>query len=97
LIRVAPGAHGRFRFLAGDGILNKFTLHDGGPALTVAGCPAQTGSAAGAARRNGPTMFWVAYVSDLRGCVPLEVRQRPSGRQVPRLPAAVEPVVCRSR
>jgi hypothetical protein len=82
LITAAPGAHGRFRFLPGYGSVNKFTLHSGAPRLTVAGCPEQTGRAARVVNRNGLTMFWVAYVTDLHGCVPLEVRQLPSGRPV---------------
>lgn len=82
VITAAPGAHGRFRFLPGYGSLDKFTLHSGAPTLTVAGCPERTGGAARVANRNGPTVFWVAYVTDLHGCVPLQVRQRPSGRPV---------------
>lgn len=76
VITAGPGAHGRFRFLPGYGSLDKFTLRNGRPGLTVVGCPGGSGSSAAGAGRRGPTMYWVAYVTDLRGCVPLVVREQ---------------------
>jgi hypothetical protein len=82
IIAVAPSARGRFRFLPGYGSLNKFTLRDGRPGLTLVGCPPRAGRAVGRARRSAPTMFWVAYVSDRHGCIPLDVYPRANGRPI---------------
>jgi hypothetical protein len=76
VITAAPGAHGRFRFLPGFGSLDKFTLRSGRPGLTVVGCPAPSGRATAGTGGSGLTMYWVGYVTDLRGCVPLVVREQ---------------------
>lgn len=79
-VTAAPRLGGRFRFLAGfNDTGTPYTLSEGKPGLTLAGCPAAPathhippGYAA------GQTMFWEGYVTDLRGCVPLEVRTSPA-------------------
>lgn len=76
VVTAGPATAGRYRFLAtfnSDG--RPYTMTEGAPGLTLAGCPA------GPARTDIPvsfapglTMFWEGYVTDLRGCIPLEVR-----------------------
>lgn len=75
----APAAAGRFRFLADfNGGGKPYTMTEGAPSLTMSGCPAgPAGTHIPASYAPGLTMFWQGYVTDLRGCVPLEVR--PSG------------------
>ncbi len=79
-VTAAPRLGGRFRFLAGfNGAGTPYTLSEGEPGLTLAGCPASPAThhiPAGYAA--GQTMFWEGYVTDLRGCVPLEVRTSPA-------------------
>jgi hypothetical protein len=76
VVTAAPATRGRYRFLAyfnDDG--TPYTLTEGAPGLTLAGCPAgQAGT--------GLTMFWEGYVTDLRGCIPLEVRTSPAGQPI---------------
>ena len=74
----AAAAGGRFRFLArfnGNG--KPYTMTQGAPRLTMSGCPASpVGTNIPESYAPGLTMFWQGYVTDLRGCVPLEVRAR---------------------
>lgn len=72
----APAARGRLRFLAGFHSNGKpYTMTEGAPGLTLAGCPAgPVGTNIPASYAPGLTMFWQGFVTDLRGCVPLEVR-----------------------
>ena len=76
VVSAAPQTRGRFRFLAGfnpDG--KPYTLAEGAPGLTLAGLPAgPAGTRMPEAWAPGLTMFWQGYVTDLRGCIPLEVR-----------------------
>jgi hypothetical protein len=80
VVTPGPALHGRFRFLASfTGGGHPYTLADGAPGLTLAGCPASPGW-----RRipeiygPGLTQFWEGYVTDVRGCIPLEVRSSPT-------------------
>jgi len=72
VVRVAPAAQSRFRFLAGFNDSNRYSLRDGEPGVTFAACPASY---------LGPvTVFWVGYLNGGLGCVPLQVSvagQRP--------------------
>jgi hypothetical protein len=76
VVTAAPATRGRFRFLAhfnNDG--SPYTLAEGAPGLTLAGCPAgPAGTDIPASYAPGLTMFWEGYVTDLQGCIPLEVR-----------------------
>jgi hypothetical protein len=83
VISVAPVARQQFRFLEGFNGQDRYTLADGWPGLTVAGCPAgPAGTGIPDSYAAGLTMFWEGYVSDLKGCIPLEVRKVPGGKPV---------------
>ena len=84
VVTAAPSLGGRFRFLAGfNNSGTPYTLSEGAPGLTLAGCPAsQAGHHIPASDAPGLTMFWEGFVSDLRGCIPLEVRASPGSRPV---------------
>ena len=59
-----------------------YTLAEGAPGLTLAGCPAgPAGTNIPPGYAPGLTMFWEGFVTDLRGCIALEVRTSP-GRPV---------------
>lgn len=76
VVTAGPATAGRYRFLAtfnNDG--QPYTITEGAPGLTLAGCPAgPAGTNIPASDAPGLTMFWEGYVTDLRGCIPLEVR-----------------------
>jgi len=84
VVTAGPAVRGRFRFLANfnsDG--NPYTLAEGAPGLTLVGCPAgPAGIHIPESYAPGLTMFWEGYVTDLRGCVPLEVRTSPASRPI---------------
>jgi hypothetical protein len=84
VVRAAPELHGRFRFLASfHGGGQPYTLAEGAPGLTLAGCPAgPAGTGIPANYAPGLTMFWEGYVTSLRGCIPLEVRSTPASRPI---------------
>jgi hypothetical protein len=75
VVTAAPATRGRLRFLAhfnNDG--SPYTLAEGAPGLTLVGCPVgPAGTDIPASYAPGLTMFWEGYVTDLRGCIPLEV------------------------
>jgi hypothetical protein len=79
-----PGLGGRLRFLANVSAGQRASLAQGAPGLTLAGCPAAAPGVARlpAAYAPGLTMFWEGYVTDLRGCLPLQVRTMPAGAPV---------------
>ena len=84
VVRAAPELGGRFRFLAafhsGD---QPYTLAEGAPGLTLAGCPAvPPGTRIPVSYGAGLTMFWEGYVTDLRGCLPVEVRASPASQPI---------------
>ncbi|MDQ2815719.1 MAG: hypothetical protein M3Z75_28710, partial [Actinomycetota bacterium] len=80
VVTAAPATRGRYRFLAAfnnDG--SPYTLAEGAPGLKLAGCPAgPLGTGVPASYAAGLTMFWEGYVTDLRGCIPLEVSTSPA-------------------
>ena len=79
VVTAAPSLGGRFRFLGGfNNSGTPYTLSEGAPRLTLAGCPASPlGHHVPASYAPGLTMFWEGFVTDLRGCIPLEVRASP--------------------
>jgi hypothetical protein len=91
VVTAAPAVGGRFRFLASfHSGGNPYTLAEGAPGLTLAGCPAgPIGTDIAESYAPGLTMFWQGYVTDLRGCIPLEVRTSPASQPIRvALPAA---------
>jgi hypothetical protein len=76
VVTAGPATAGRYRFLAtfnSDG--RPYAMTEGAPGLTLAGCPAgPAGTNIPASYAPGLTLFWEGYVTDLRGCIPLEVR-----------------------
>jgi len=91
MVTAAPAVGGRFRFLANFNSGGKpYTLNEGAPGLTLVGCPAgPAGTGIPASYAPGLTMFWEGYVTDVRGCIPLEVHSSPASQPIRvRLPAA---------
>ncbi len=84
VVSAAPQTRGRFRFLAGFNPNGKpYTLAEGAPGLTLAGCsPVPGGAGIPESYAPGLTMFWEGYVTGLRGCIPLEVRSRSASTPV---------------
>ena len=84
VVTAAPSLGGRFRFLgAFNNSGTPYTLSEGAPSLTLAGCPASPiGHHVPASDAPGLTMFWEGFVTDLRGCIPLEVRDSSGRHQV---------------
>jgi hypothetical protein len=76
VVTAPPSLGGRFRFLASfNGGGTPYTLSEGAPGLTLGGCPAiPVGHRIPARYAPGLTMFWEGFVTDLRGCIPLDVR-----------------------
>jgi hypothetical protein len=84
VVTAGPATRGRFRFLARfNSAGNPYTLAEGAPGLTLAGCPAgPAGTHIPESYAPGLTMFWEGYVTDLRGCIPLEVRTSRASRPI---------------
>jgi hypothetical protein len=84
VVTAAPATGGRFRFLGNfHSGQQPYTLADGAPGLTLAGCPAvPSGTSIPASYAPGLTMFWEGYVTDLRGCIPLLVRTSPASQPI---------------
>jgi hypothetical protein len=84
VVTAAPATKGRYRFLAhfnNDG--SPYTLAEGAPGLNLVGCPVSPiGTRIPASYAPGLTMFWEGYVTDLRGCIPLEVRTAPASQPI---------------
>ena len=84
VVTAATSLGARFRFLAGfnnSGV--PYTLSEGAPGITLAGCPASpAGTHIPASYAPGLTLFWEGYVTDLRGCIPVEVRASSGSRPV---------------
>ena len=79
VVTVALPARERFGFLDGFNSTGNYTLRDGSPSLTLAGCPpAPAAPDIPASYAPGLTMFWQGMVTDLRGCIPLIVRTPPA-------------------
>ncbi len=71
----------RFRFLTRATSSGTYTLRDGVPGLTLVSCPSQpVAHSMPAAYAAGLTLFYlpVGYVTDLRGCLPLEIATPPA-------------------
>jgi len=85
VVTAGQATAGRYRFLAtfnNDG--HPYTMTEGAPGLTLAGCPAgPAGTNIPASFAPGLTMFWEGYVTDLRGCIPLEVRTSAASKPIP--------------
>jgi hypothetical protein len=83
-VSATPAARQHFRFLTDlYGNAGRYTLRDGSPGLTIAGCPASpVGTGIPESYAAGLTLYWVIYITDLRHCIPLEVRQLPAGKLV---------------
>jgi hypothetical protein len=97
VVRTAPAVSERFRFLARfNGSGKPYTLAEGAPGLTLAGCPTgPAGTDIPAAYAPGLTLFWEGYVTGVRACVPLVVRTSPAGRPI-RVTIAAAGAGCRS-
>jgi len=76
VVSAVPELGGRFRFLASFNSSGQpYTLAEGAPGLTLAGCAAgPPGTKIPEIYAPGLTLFWEGYVTDLRGCVPVQVR-----------------------
>ncbi|MBO0836095.1 MAG: hypothetical protein J2P28_11320 [Actinobacteria bacterium] len=71
----------RFRFITSDNASGSHTLHDGVAAITLVGCPSyQVQPGIPEADAPGLTLFYLplGYVTDLTGCLPMQVRTPPS-------------------
>jgi hypothetical protein len=65
VVRVAPGALARFRFLSTFNTADKYRLRQGRSGITFAACPASY---------LGPvTVFWIGYLNGGLSCVPFQV------------------------
>jgi hypothetical protein len=97
VVTAAPALGGRFRFLAAFHTGGApYTLADGAPGISLAGCPASPiGHHIPASYAAGLTMFWEGFVTDLRGCIPVQVRTSP-GRPPTRVTLAVTDGGCGS-
>jgi len=96
IVRDAPAAGGRFRFIAtmsGSSAGGAFppagrpggasAPQAGAPGLTLAGCPVvPVGTGIPASYAPGLTMFWQGYVNEAGSCVPLEVRVPPARQPI---------------
>jgi hypothetical protein len=84
IVTVAPSLAGRFGFLASFHSGNQpYTLAEGKRTLELAGCPAgPTGTDIPAGYAAGLTIWWQGYVTDLRGCIPVDVRVPPATKEI---------------
>jgi hypothetical protein len=65
VVRVAPAARARFRFLRTFNEANRYTMRTGESGVTFAACPASY---------EGPlTVFWIGYLNAGLSCVPFQV------------------------
>jgi hypothetical protein len=80
VVTASPGLGGRLRFLPNVSAGQRASLAEGAPGLTLAGCPAAAPGVARGPAAYAPwlTMFWQGYVTDLRGCLSLQVRTSPA-------------------
>jgi hypothetical protein len=84
VVTAAPATKGRYRFLStfnNDG--RPYTMAEGEAGLTLVGCPAgPAGTGIPNSYAPGLTMFWEGYITDIRGCIPLEVRTSAVSRPI---------------
>lgn len=65
VVRAAPSARSRFRFLSTFHSSDRYRMRGGVSGITFAACPASY---------MGPvTVFWIGYLNDGLSCVPFEV------------------------
>jgi hypothetical protein len=72
---------GRFRFMTSKNASGTYTLRDGVAGLTLVGCPSyQVPPGTPEAYAAGLTLFYLplGYVTDLAGCLPMQIRTPPS-------------------
>ncbi len=72
---------GRFRFITSDNASGTYVLRDGAAGITVVGCRAyQVAPGMPEAYAAGLTLFYLplGYVTDLTGCLPVQIRTPPS-------------------
>ncbi|HUB40012.1 MAG TPA: hypothetical protein VMA72_14270 [Streptosporangiaceae bacterium] len=72
---------GRFRFITSKNALGTYTLRDGVAGITLVGCPSYpVAHGAPEAYAAGLTLFYLplGYVTDLTGCLPMQIRTPPS-------------------
>lgn len=82
-ITTPPADRSRLRFLSHETSSGGYTLSDGVAALTVVGCPSQpVGQGIPEGYAAGLTLFYLplGYVTDLSGCLPLQIATPPSWR-----------------
>lgn len=80
-ITTPPADRSRFRFLTRRASSGSYTLHDGVPALTLAGCPrSPVAHGMPEAYAAGLTLFYLplGYVADLGRCLPMEIATPPA-------------------
>lgn len=72
---------GRFRFITSDNASGTYVLRDGVAGITLIGCPSyQVPPGMPEAYAAGLTLFYLplGYVTDLTGCLPMQIRTPPS-------------------
>lgn len=72
---------GRFRFVTRQSASSRYTLRDGFAGVTLAGCPRyRMPTDTPEAYAAGLTIFYLplGYVTDLTGCLPVQIRMAPS-------------------
>ncbi len=82
-ITTSPADHARFRFLTSGSVPGIYTLRDGVPGLTLVACPWQhVPPGIPEAYAPGLTMFYLplGYVTNLTGCLHLQIATPPSWR-----------------
>ncbi len=80
-ITTPPADRSRLRFLTRETSSGTYTLSDGVAGLTLVGCPSQpVGHNIPEGYAAGLTLFYlpVGYVTDLSGCLPLQIATPPS-------------------
>jgi hypothetical protein len=80
-VTTPPADHSRFRFLTRETSTGTYTLRDGVSGLTLAACPSYpVPPGTPEAYAAGLTLFYLplGYVTDLGGCLPLQIATPPS-------------------
>jgi hypothetical protein len=78
---ITTAQHGRFRFITSKSASGTYTLRDGVAGITLAGCHSyRVPRGIPEAYAAGLTLFYLplGYVTDLTGCVPVQIRTPPS-------------------
>jgi hypothetical protein len=82
-VEISTGQPARFRFMTSKSASGGYTLRDGVAGLTLVACPHyQVLPGIPAADAAGLTLFYLplGYVTDLTGCLPMQIRTPPSWR-----------------